>query len=174
VPAAARPRIFEKFLVEDEDSMWRFLRPALAAQGYHVVEARTGAEVLQLAASHNSDPLMLDLGLPDLDGIEVTRRLREWTQAPTHRVQAPAHAGAPRGQSPHAPAAPEGGLGARIAVPRDHGAGEHGQRSPMSIVGTARTSAARSKRATVALATPRASVRRARCTRAPRPTPGER
>jgi two-component system KDP operon response regulator KdpE len=69
-------------LVEDEDSMRRFLRPALSAQGYRVIEATTGAEGLRLAASHNPELVMLDLGLPDVDGIEVTRRLREWTQAP--------------------------------------------------------------------------------------------
>jgi len=69
-------------LVEDEDSMHRFLRPALAAQGYRVIEATTGAEGLRLAGSHNPDLVMLDLGLPDVDGIEVTRRLREWTRAP--------------------------------------------------------------------------------------------
>jgi two-component system KDP operon response regulator KdpE len=69
-------------LVEDEDSMRRFLRPALAAQGYRVIEAVTGAEALGLAASHNPELVILDLGLPDLDGIDVTRRLREWSQAP--------------------------------------------------------------------------------------------
>jgi two-component system KDP operon response regulator KdpE len=69
-------------LVEDEDPMRRFLRPALAAQGYQVIEATTGAEGLRLASSHNPDLVMLDLGLPDVDGIEVTRSLREWTRAP--------------------------------------------------------------------------------------------
>jgi two-component system KDP operon response regulator KdpE len=69
-------------LVEDEDSMRRFLRPALVAQDYRVLEATTGEEALRLAASHNADVVMLDLRLPDLDGLEVTRRLREWTQAP--------------------------------------------------------------------------------------------
>jgi two-component system, OmpR family, KDP operon response regulator KdpE len=78
-------------LVEDEDSMRRFLRPALAAQGYQVIEATTGAEALRLAASHNPDLVMLDLGLPDVDGLEVTRRLREWTQAPIVIVSARGH-----------------------------------------------------------------------------------
>ena len=80
-------------LVEDEDSMRRFLRPALAAQGYRVIEATTGAEALRLAASHNPDLVMLDLGLPDVDGIEVTRRLREWSRAPIIILSA-------RGQEP--------------------------------------------------------------------------
>jgi two-component system KDP operon response regulator KdpE len=69
-------------LVEDEDPMRRFLRPALAGQGYRVIEAVTGEEGLRLAASHNPDLVLLDLALPDLDGTEVTRRLREWSQAP--------------------------------------------------------------------------------------------
>jgi two-component system, OmpR family, KDP operon response regulator KdpE len=80
-------------LIEDEDSMRRFLRPALAAQGYQVIEATTGDEGLRLAASHNPDLVMLDLGLPDIDGIEVTRRLREWTEAPIIVLSA-------RGQEP--------------------------------------------------------------------------
>jgi two-component system KDP operon response regulator KdpE len=80
-------------LVEDEDSMRRFLRPALSAQGYRVIEATTGTEALRLAASHNPELVMLDLGLPDVDGIEVTRRLREWTQAPIIIISA-------RGQEP--------------------------------------------------------------------------
>ena len=80
-------------LIEDEDSMRRFLRPALIAQGYQVIEARTGAQGLELAASHNPELVMLDLGLPDLDGIEVTRRLREWTEAPILILSA-------RGQEP--------------------------------------------------------------------------
>jgi two-component system KDP operon response regulator KdpE len=62
--------------------MRRFLRTALAAQDYRVLEATTGEEGLRLAASHNPDVVMLDLRLPDVDGLEVTRRLREWTQAP--------------------------------------------------------------------------------------------
>jgi two-component system, OmpR family, KDP operon response regulator KdpE len=69
-------------LVEDEESMRRFLRPAFVAQGYAVIEATTGAEGLQLAASHDPGLVMLDLGLPDLDGIEVTRRLRAWSRVP--------------------------------------------------------------------------------------------
>ena len=69
-------------LIEDEDSVRRFLRPALAAQGYLVLEATTGAEGLALAASHDPELVLLDLGLPDLDGLTVTRRLREATRAP--------------------------------------------------------------------------------------------
>lgn len=69
-------------VVEDEQQMRRFLRAALQAQGYRVMEAETGSEALALAPGHNPQLVLLDLGLPDLDGIEVTRRLREWMTAP--------------------------------------------------------------------------------------------
>ena len=69
-------------LIEDQGAMRRFLRPALAAHGYQVIEAQTGAEGLQFAASYLPDLILLDLGLPDMDGIEVARRLREWAEAP--------------------------------------------------------------------------------------------
>jgi two-component system KDP operon response regulator KdpE len=69
-------------VIEDEDTMRRFLRTALATQGYTVIESITATEGLELAARHGPDLVMLDLGLPDLDGIEVARRLRELTEAP--------------------------------------------------------------------------------------------
>jgi len=64
-------------LVEDESQLRRFLRPSLVAQGYRVLEAGTGEEGLLLAAQHVPDVVLLDLGLPDLDGTEVARRLRQ-------------------------------------------------------------------------------------------------
>jgi two-component system KDP operon response regulator KdpE len=69
-------------VVEDEDSMRRFLRSALSAQGYRVIEASTGAEGLRLAGSHTPDVVVLDLGLPDMDGTDVTRELRQWSRVP--------------------------------------------------------------------------------------------
>jgi two-component system KDP operon response regulator KdpE len=69
-------------VVEDEVQMRRFLRAALVSHGYGLVEAETGAEGIGLAASHNPRLVLLDLGLPDLDGFEVARRLREFTSAP--------------------------------------------------------------------------------------------
>jgi two-component system KDP operon response regulator KdpE len=69
-------------LVEDEPQMRRFLRAALLSHGYRLIEAATAAEAIALATSHNPDLVLLDLGLPDGDGIEVAARLREWTQAP--------------------------------------------------------------------------------------------
>ena len=69
-------------VVDDEPQMRRFLRPALEAQGYKVVEAATAREAIVLAGTHNPDCVLLDLGLPDGDGLDVTRRLREWSAAP--------------------------------------------------------------------------------------------
>lgn len=69
-------------LVEDEPQVRRFLRTLLAARGYGLVEAETAAAGLSLASTHAPDLVLLDLGLPDGDGVEVTRRLREWTQTP--------------------------------------------------------------------------------------------
>jgi two-component system KDP operon response regulator KdpE len=69
-------------VVDDEPQLRRFLRATLPAHGYRVVEAETAAQALQEAASRGPDLILLDLGLPDLDGVEVTRRLREWSATP--------------------------------------------------------------------------------------------
>jgi two-component system, OmpR family, KDP operon response regulator KdpE len=69
-------------VVEDEPQLRRFLRAALGSHGYRLVEAGGVREAEQLATSHNPDVFLLDLGLPDGDGIDLTRRLREWTRAP--------------------------------------------------------------------------------------------
>lgn len=69
-------------LVEDEAQMRRFLRAALTSHGYRLVEAEKGAEAVGLTTSHNPELVLLDLGLPDIDGFEVTRRLREFSKVP--------------------------------------------------------------------------------------------
>jgi two-component system KDP operon response regulator KdpE len=69
-------------LIEDEPQMRRFLRITLQSQGYRLVESETGSDGLFQAASRNPDVVLLDLGLPDIDGLEVTARLREWTATP--------------------------------------------------------------------------------------------
>jgi two-component system KDP operon response regulator KdpE len=69
-------------IVEDDSQMRKFLRASLSSHGYRLVEAVSGAEALSQAASYNPDMILLDLGLPDLDGLEVTKRLREWATAP--------------------------------------------------------------------------------------------
>lgn len=72
------PRIL---VVDDERSIRRLLQVSLSGQ-YTVLEAASGEEALAEAISGHPDAILLDLGLPDMDGIEVTRRLREWTQIP--------------------------------------------------------------------------------------------
>jgi len=69
-------------LIEDESQIRRFLRTALASHGYRLLEADTGRGGLVEAASRIPEVVILDLGLPDMDGIEVIRRLREWTALP--------------------------------------------------------------------------------------------
>ena len=69
-------------LIEDEAQLRRFLRPSLKAQGYRVIEAGDGEEALSLAPQYVPDVVLLDLGLPDLDGTEVARRLRQWGAVP--------------------------------------------------------------------------------------------
>jgi two-component system KDP operon response regulator KdpE len=80
-------------LIDDEPQMRKFVRLALSAQEYRVVEAETGREGLQQAAAHTPDIVLLDLGLPDMDGLAVTRQLREWTAVPVVVISA-------RGQEP--------------------------------------------------------------------------
>ncbi len=75
-------------VVEDEVQVRRFLRAALGSHGYRVLEADTVREAEQLATSHNPDVFLLDLVLPDGDGIDLTRRLREWTKTPIVVVSA--------------------------------------------------------------------------------------
>ena len=69
-------------VVDDEDAIRRFLRVALASQSYTLFESASGQEALSRVAENKPDLIILDLGLPDIDGIEVTRLLREWTQIP--------------------------------------------------------------------------------------------
>ena len=66
-------------LIEDEPEIRRFLRTTLPAHGYRVYEASNGRDGLAEAQARNPDLILLDLGLPDLDGGEVIRRVREWT-----------------------------------------------------------------------------------------------
>jgi two-component system KDP operon response regulator KdpE len=69
-------------VVDDERAIRRFLQVSLAAHGHTVFEATSGQEALEAVVAHRPDIIILDLGLPDIDGLEVTRRLREWTQTP--------------------------------------------------------------------------------------------
>jgi two-component system KDP operon response regulator KdpE len=69
-------------VVDDEPQILRALRINLRARGYDVHTAGTGADALTRAASHPPEIIILDLGLPDIDGVDVIRGLRGWTQAP--------------------------------------------------------------------------------------------
>jgi two-component system, OmpR family, KDP operon response regulator KdpE len=69
-------------LIEDETTVHRFLGASLPAHGFRLIGAETGKEGLARAADYNPDVVLLDLGLPDMDGLEVTRRLREWSNVP--------------------------------------------------------------------------------------------
>jgi two-component system KDP operon response regulator KdpE len=97
-------------VVEDEPQIRRFLRPTLASQGYRVVEAASGEEGLLQAATRQPDIVILDLGLPDIDGLEVIRRLREWTAVPIIVLSA-------RGQEPDKIAALDAGADDYVAKP---------------------------------------------------------
>ena len=69
-------------IVDDEKSIRRFLKTTLCAQGFQVFEAATGQEALENSVADHPDALILDLGLPDIDGIEVTREIRKRSQIP--------------------------------------------------------------------------------------------
>jgi len=73
---------FRVLVVDDEPEIRRFLRASLKAHQHEVIEADSGAKALSELRSANPDLMILDLGLPDIDGVEVTRRVREWNQIP--------------------------------------------------------------------------------------------
>ncbi len=69
-------------IVDDEQAIRRFLRVTMTSQGYTVGEAVSGQEAISNVTTQKPDIIILDLGLPDIDGVEVTRLLRQWTQIP--------------------------------------------------------------------------------------------
>jgi len=69
-------------IIDDEKQIHRFLRPALESAGYTIVQAENGAEGLRLAANNAPDLVLLDLGLPDIDGQDVLRKLRNFSHVP--------------------------------------------------------------------------------------------
>lgn len=69
-------------VVDDEPQILRVLKPSLTAAGYDVITAATGAEALKAAATRSPDIIVLDLGLPDMDGKQVIEQLRTWSQTP--------------------------------------------------------------------------------------------
>ncbi len=75
-------------VIEDDIQIRRFLRATLTSSGYRLLEAANGSEGINKAALNAPDVIILDLGLPDLDGLEVMRRLREWSLTPVIVVSA--------------------------------------------------------------------------------------
>jgi two-component system KDP operon response regulator KdpE len=78
-------------IVEDDETIRNFMSAILVANGYGVVEAINGFSAAAIAESHRPDLILLDLGLPDIDGIEVLKKLREWTGVPVVVVSARGH-----------------------------------------------------------------------------------
>ena len=128
-------------VIEDEPQMLRFLRPALEGHGYRMIEASTGRDGLTQAATRSPDVVLLDLGLPDQDGLTVTARLREWSQVPIVVISA-------RGREEDKVAALDGGaddyvtkpfgvpeLLARLRVALRHAARGDGADSPRLVIG---------------------------------------
>ena len=76
------PRKPKVLVIDDEPQMRRLLRVTLEANGFRVEDAATGQDGIVLAAQHQPDAILLDLGLPDVGGLAVLKRLREWTRTP--------------------------------------------------------------------------------------------
>lgn len=119
-------------VIEDEAQMLRFLRVSLNTSGYQLVEAETAQEGVAQAASRNPDLILLDLGLPDLDGIVVTERIREWSKTPIIVISA-------RGQEQDKIRALDAGADDYLTKP--FGIGELLARIRVALRHTARTSA---------------------------------
>ena len=84
--------IREKILVvEDEKSIAHFISTVLANNGYEAMQARSGSEAISMISSHCPDLIILDLGLPDMDGLEILRQLRSWSSLPVVVVSARSH-----------------------------------------------------------------------------------
>ena len=84
--------IREKILViEDEKSIARFISTILTANGYEAMRAASGAEAMSMISSHCPDLVILDLGLPDMDGLDILRQLRSWSTLPVVVVSARSH-----------------------------------------------------------------------------------
>ena len=85
-------KIRDKILiVEDEQSICNFISTVLSSHDYDPMVARTGAEAQSMIASHCPDLIILDLGLPDMDGLDILRQLRSWSSLPVVVVSARSH-----------------------------------------------------------------------------------
>jgi two-component system KDP operon response regulator KdpE len=117
-------------VIEDEPQIRRFLRATLGAHSYRLVEAATAQEGLMHAATRQPDIVILDLGLPDLDGLELTQQLREWSTVPIIVLSA-------RGQESDKVAALDAGADDYLTKP--FGVGELLARLRVALRHTART-----------------------------------
>ena len=100
------------FVVDDEVAILRFLKPALEANAYQIATAGTAADAVKRIAAEAPDIVVLDLGLPDGDGKDVIRRVREWSDVPIvvlsarDREASPVRAAVAATRRPNAPRAP--------------------------------------------------------------------
>ncbi len=78
-------------VIEDEDAICNFISAVLSTNDYQVVQAKTGKQGLSLFTSHAPDVVLLDLGLPDIDGVEVLKSIRQWSKTPVVVVSARGH-----------------------------------------------------------------------------------
>jgi two-component system, OmpR family, KDP operon response regulator KdpE len=78
-------------IVDDEESICNFISVLLITNGFHVIKAKNGKEAIELASNKCPDLILLDLGLPEIDGIEVLKTLRLWSQIPIIVVSARGH-----------------------------------------------------------------------------------
>lgn len=97
-------------VVEDEPQMRKFIRASLCSHGYRVLEAERGTEAVAMLTSHHPDILLLDLGLPDGDGIDLTKQIREWSRVPIIVISA-------RGREEDKVAALDAGAGDYLTKP---------------------------------------------------------
>lgn len=118
-------------LIEDEPQIRRFLRATLTAEGYRLFEADTAADGIVQASSRQADVVIVDLGLPDMDGLEVIRRLRTWSAVPIIVLSA-------RGQERDKVTALDAGADDYVSKP--FGAGELLARIRVALRHAARTS----------------------------------
>lgn len=82
------PNKIKVMIIEDEDAISNFIATTLKANDYAPLLAKTGREALSMIPSHCPDLILLDLGLPDMDGIEILKKIREWSSIPVLVVSA--------------------------------------------------------------------------------------
>lgn len=75
-------------VVEDDRPIRNFISVSLSTQGYRTIETDSGREAIEIAATRNPEVIIMDLGLPDIDGLDAIRRIREWTRIPVIVVSA--------------------------------------------------------------------------------------